>query len=765
MLLALVAALAFAPQSASAATDTCANAAFRAQQKSAYLPDCRAYELVSPADKNGGSVLWGAGGLQTGGMFLVTADGERAAYNSYQPFPESKNGVGTQPYLSSRTGAGWETIATGPSTTAANPSTFDRINVMDANDAFSTFVFDTKAVLSPFDQDGFTFPGFVFSFDDVHRQSLGGPVEMLSRANGDVPATQPVSASYAGRSDDAGVVVLQTEEALTPNAGPIAPFARHLYVRGADGIALINADENGVMIGECGAMLGDNTIDGEGAGKNAVSSDGQRIFFQVPDQEARVAAGGTPPPGCEGPSQLYLREGDEVVNVSASQMGTPDPIVKGAFFAAATADGSRVFFTSDDRLTDDATAGGGLYAYDVDGEELSFLSTGAAGPEGAEVLGVVKSTDDGSHVYFIARAQLDGTKGTAGQPNLYLWTPGSVRFVGTVAQADLPGPTDGYFGLLGLEEARQARISPDGSRLLFLSRADQTEYEAEGTVQAYLWSEDSGQTVCVSCDPAGNPPTGVVSLRSKRGDVRGSEYQHDSRNLVADGRVFFETTAGLVKRDQNGVIDVYSYVAGGAPQLLTDGQARYGSSFFDASADGSSVFIGTQASLVPQDIDNGENDIYSVRVGGGFLAPVRASCAGEACQGASSDAPAAAEVGSAAVDAPGSSGRRPLSSVSKRVNGFTVTVRARVTGAGTLSANGPGLSAVRKSVKKAGAYTLKLALDRAAKARLRAKGQLRVRVEVRFAPLEGSAVTRSTRVKFLAGCGTKCTNTDGRVQG
>ena len=37
-------------------TDTCSNKAVRDQQAANFLPDCRAYEMISPPDKNGGRV-------------------------------------------------------------------------------------------------------------------------------------------------------------------------------------------------------------------------------------------------------------------------------------------------------------------------------------------------------------------------------------------------------------------------------------------------------------------------------------------------------------------------------------------------------------------------------------------------------------------------------------------------------------------------------------------------------------------------------------
>src|ERR1700754_3544415 len=49
-------ALGCAAPATAAAGDACPNAAVRAQQGSGFLPDCRAYERVSPAEKAGGDV-------------------------------------------------------------------------------------------------------------------------------------------------------------------------------------------------------------------------------------------------------------------------------------------------------------------------------------------------------------------------------------------------------------------------------------------------------------------------------------------------------------------------------------------------------------------------------------------------------------------------------------------------------------------------------------------------------------------------------------
>ncbi len=76
--------------------DSCANADVRAQQQSFYLPDCRAYEMVSPVDKNGGDVL----GFDTD--VRSSEAGDRATYASFSGFAGAPNIRYTAQYLGGR---------------------------------------------------------------------------------------------------------------------------------------------------------------------------------------------------------------------------------------------------------------------------------------------------------------------------------------------------------------------------------------------------------------------------------------------------------------------------------------------------------------------------------------------------------------------------------------------------------------------------------------------------------------------------------------
>jgi hypothetical protein len=201
-----------------------------------------------------------------------------------------------------------------------------------------------------------------------------------------------------------------------------------------------------------------------------------------------------------------------------------------------------------------------------------------------------------------------------------------------------------------------ARVSPDGRYLAFMSSASLTGYdnvdatpEAKGArdEEVYLYDSQGGNLRCVSCNPSGARPEGVLDregvgeglglLVDRRkvwfghylaGNIPGWTAENltgaliQSRYLSDSGRLFFNTPGDLVPAAANHKEDVYEYEpsgvgscesqTGGCVSLLSGGSSDRESAFIEATPDGSSVFFVTEAQLLPQDSDTAF-DIYSAR--------------------------------------------------------------------------------------------------------------------------------------------------------
>ena len=234
---------------------------------------------------------------------------------------------------------------------------------------------------------------------------------------------------------------------------------------------------------------------------------------------------------------------------------------------------------------------------------------------------------------------------------------------------DIDDNTNVYaFGL----RATAARVTPDGKRLLFVSRGsdDLTGEDQGGTCGStsdlpcralYLFDADAdggeGALTCVSCSPSGAPLTADVDVGARRGTGGADLTPRLNRPLSADGdRVFFSTADALLPEDRNGfAIDVYAYdVSQSHLSLISSGKSQFNSYFMDSSASGDDVFFLTRDRLVSWDVDQ-NYDLYDARVGGGFpeppLQPV--PCSGADCQTPMSHIPSSSSSASEAIHSPG----------------------------------------------------------------------------------------------------------------
>ncbi len=98
-----------------AQAEGCPNEQLRGQDGYALgLPDCRAYEQVSPVDKNFTDALGVPDVVQS------SPSGEAVTFFSIAPFPGVMSAASTPTYLSTRGDGEWSTQGLAP---AANPST------------------------------------------------------------------------------------------------------------------------------------------------------------------------------------------------------------------------------------------------------------------------------------------------------------------------------------------------------------------------------------------------------------------------------------------------------------------------------------------------------------------------------------------------------------------------------------------------------------------------------------------------------------------
>lgn len=656
----------------------CPNQAFRTGPGAA-LADCRAYEQATPVDKHGANSTGNPGFVQ------ASRSGNRVTFGNAAGLPTTGGSSSASPFVASRGTDSWTSNGilplTAPGTRAQALGWDEEIaSVASAPSTGGIYLGDTAArtfslaVPTP----KFIFPVLAGFADD--------PAHLIF----EVAERQPlVSGAVDGKHNtydlDHGNLTL---------VGRI-PVGTATSCDDASGPACVPAP-NGAFPGPY-RWDGSNTEDGGvGTGlsprQNPISDDGSKVFFTA-----------------AGSGQLYVREGGSATTkISASQASVADPNgPKPAVFVAATPDGSKVFFTSCEKLTDDSTAvstvepycksdggqgsGSDLYSYDTESGELTDLTVDSNVSDSvrAGVVGGVGISADGSYVYFVANGVLApgsspgkcqfgiGTSDENGSCNLYLYHDGTTTFIARLNART--SDIDNWFGA--------GRVAANGT-LLFSSTASLTGYDNTLADQAagecsekhcrelFRYAPSKGDLNCVSCPPSGVAPSGPAQIESVRqSGVEAPRSNVVTRNLSNDGtRLFFDSPDPLVAADTNGVMDAYEWEAegtgscdssganGGCLYLLSTGTSPEPSYLGDVSATGDDAFIFTDQPLVPADGDE-LSDVYDARVDGGLASQHQgegqAPCLGEACKGASSTAPSEQSPGSASFSGPGNETQKP----------------------------------------------------------------------------------------------------------
>jgi hypothetical protein len=587
------------------------------------LSDGRAYEMVTPPQKNGSLI----NDVTFVGMVPdIAADGSRVMAATIQCFAESEacNGhhgdaVGS-PYEFTRTPGGWVTTPLAP------PASVFSSNAPWGYDATTDGALFSMAT-PPFGENDF----YLRNPETGSFQDIG-------------PNTPPEDGSLRPQGGRIGAV----QQAQTGDYSHFAwqspvrwPFdegsGEQLYEYSGLGntrpllVGVTGGEGSHELISNCVTKLGpanNNPVPGK------MSGDGETVFFtaeacpsglgvnmgveepadglyaRIDGEQAgahtvalsRSRGAGEECTAGEGMAERACRE-----RTSPSECGTGavadevacrEAISKpaGVEFAGASEDGSKAFFLSPQQLTDSASEdptdnavepgcfasvaanGCNLYEYDLDspaGHQLVDVSAGAVSG-GPRVQGVLAVSPDGSHVYFVAKEVLTEAANERGQvaqegaDNLYLferdasYPDGRVVFITDLAVADSREWT--------VAPGLPTNVTPEGRYLVFLSSGQLTadDTSESGAKQVFRYDAVTGQLIRISIGNEGFDDNGNRSTPSPCGVNTCSESALIVQEAVSstrsdptmsdDGRfVFFQSPLALTP----GALDDVKVTIGG----------------------------------------------------------------------------------------------------------------------------------------------------------------------------------------------------------
>jgi hypothetical protein len=648
----------------------------------------RAWELTTPPDPIAATVNNLAG---------IAPSGDGVVYGTVGPPPDSQHGV----FLFGESGAlrglgGW--VNEPLEVPIADSGGFFGNEVIAFTPDLATTLWN--ASLPPE-------PGQTARRQSVVRVGPDGRVETIAATTGGV---------VFGVSDDLRRIWFSSEAHLLPSdAGRVE--GESLYEISDAGLSQVDVGSFGLPVSTCGSGV---------PGYDSISPDRRRVFFLSPDPET----------SCPEPTRVYMREGSATTEVSVSHCSRPDcNASEDVRFLGQTS--AHAYLVTREQLTDDDTDEiDDLYRYRFADAALERVSaprpaTGTY-PQGARGDQVWGSPDD-SRLYFVFQGRFFPEIGQEGSDNIYLADASGIRLV--------------------VEGSPNLQISADGRYAFFETGGQLDPADADAEIDVYRFDAVDGSYERVS---AAGPGSGNGEFKAGLpfplyvGNINSST---PLLSVSEDGsRVFFETAEPLLPADRNDLEDAYEWSEGGGLSLVSAGAPSSPGDLFASSPDGGSVFFRTPATLVPQDRDGGEADIYAARLGGGFpLAVAALGCEGPDCrtapaQPASRQTPASAGPGRAALAV------APIDAAARRrmvaSGAIELLVEASAPGRlslrakATLGKRARTVASTAEPLAAPATVRLRAPLSRDARAALARGAKLRVRLTLRQAGLPRAKALR-----------------------
>ncbi len=532
LVLAAPAVLWAAPAGASGA---CGNESIREQQGSTYLPECRAFELVSPqAKKNGQEVEVPEQYVKESPA--VPSSGERSIYYTLTGAPEESLSGGLWVAALSSTelpASPWALTAIAPENRFATlpgtgPRTGGEYVYWDPNLTCGVLRTRLPQAESPESSEPMLAEG---ESEAEWAEQLPFELYVWNRGTKTkqlVTSKAPVNARLAGETDgyyvsgasaNCGKVVYENQAAGYNLAG--APSRSQYEWTAETGPRIASILPDGKPAKEVEAVEQGNQ---HMSSLGIVSADGSKVFFTAESEGGNEElTEGTSTPARE----VYMRLEDRVTKqlstkeISKSTTSTPD---KGAVFQGASPDGGKAFFlanygltpaphmsvgsqaakscATDGSKTIPAGTGCDLYSYDTASGELTDLSADVESvtgdTKGANVRGVLGWSADGSYVYFSASGQLVKGQGkseaeneAAKEASVYAYHEdhnheGHITYVTNIGEVEAGGGANHPEPLSQLDAVLsnsgfgshyvQSRVSSNGQYLLFATAKEPTGY-------------------------------------------------------------------------------------------------------------------------------------------------------------------------------------------------------------------------------------------------------------------------------------------------
>ena len=273
----------------------CENKAFR-KGASAGLPDCRAYELLSPVDKEGEDVAVGPGER----LDQSAASGDALAYTS-KPSPTAY-----AQHLAARGAEGWSAEPISP------PTEGEPFDPGPQESPFAAFSADLSEAWLRTASEPLLAAGGIAGYDNLYRRDNGaGTYEACTTAK--PPSAPPGDYAPQVQGTASGEAIFAAPDKLTPDAAPSGGEAgqkRQLYDCKSGALSLLSVlpDRSPSALWNTVGTASDPASLARGATlAGAVSPDASHVYWSAGEGEA-------------GPGALYLRTNPEAPE-SARQFG------------------------------------------------------------------------------------------------------------------------------------------------------------------------------------------------------------------------------------------------------------------------------------------------------------------------------------------------------------------------------------------------------------------------------------------------------------